>query len=140
MYPREHVAQVSRQLVVLGFKLTIYMAVAETGILYYVVILCVESVLQDCHNVLIATAGLMVGWAYEDSIPIPRFVSLEKRLSASFRYSFWLTANKYVNNKGSSFPQSSLNTRLKAFIQNEGGSGWRLTTEGYLTSSTSHFK
>ena len=101
--PREHMAQVMHQLVVLRFRFAVYVVAAETGILYTVVIRCYQTMLRACEN-LIFTTGPIVRWMYEDSVSIPGFVAAERRPPSSSGHSFWRTIDDHVKGRGSFVP------------------------------------
>lgn len=86
--PREHMAQVLHQLVVLRLRFAIYVCAAETGILYTVIIRFPAAVLQVAEAVLVSTAGPIVSWAYETNVATPAFVNVEYRQTVSSRLKF----------------------------------------------------
>ncbi|PXF43284.1 hypothetical protein BWQ96_06981 [Gracilariopsis chorda] len=73
--PQGHMAQLMQQVFVLGLRVGIYVAAAETGILYIVVYRCSEMVLRMCEDVLMDIASPIVKWAHEDTLTIPSFVT-----------------------------------------------------------------
>lgn len=76
--PKKHIAQVMHQIVVLGLRFAVYVAAAETGILYTVLIRSSETKRSTCRNALRDIACRVVAWAHEETDSFPDSVNSQQ--------------------------------------------------------------
>ena len=102
--PKEHMAQVLQQLLVLGIRYAVYVAAAETVIPYTVVTKCSDAALEKCFEVLKAVADPVVRWAQEQVGAVPAFIPAEYIATLSSRHKFWRLVDQHVKEKSTFFP------------------------------------
>lgn len=91
------------QKVVMKLEFGLYVAAAETGLPYAVLIRITESVILRLDEMIISLCELLVNWIHEVEVSISIFFKGERDLLGR-RYSFWTLIDKNIKNHGCFLP------------------------------------
>lgn len=92
--------QIIHQLCVLRFGLALYIAAAETGILYMVIVRCQANVLERESQELTTIAAPIVAWAHGEQPSIPSYVKSDCKDTLNSRLEFFKIIGFYLKSNG----------------------------------------
>lgn len=113
--PKQHMVPILHQRLVRGLTCAVYVATAETGILYIAVIKCPTADQTNCYETIQSLAAPLVAWAYEEYAFIPPFVSTSLRSTITTQLEFWHIVDGHVKVNGAFLPLKLFKHAVQSF-------------------------
>lgn len=136
--PKDHMLQMLHQATVMKCSLAIYVASAETGVLYTVFMRVNVEIRNVALSALNLVSASVVKWAHETENRIPSFVPSNQRSALQSRLDFWSAVNNHVISTGPFQPLKLFKHATQSFYsKTKGGVDGATQYRAVLTSSGS---